>query len=72
MLRFGEVIAEYLVSGAPPALVTLRDRGVTVIPHGVTLSLAARTARYEPNRASHGVHPAAGCARNKQGARTRK
>ncbi|HEX6077399.1 MAG TPA: DUF692 domain-containing protein [Micromonosporaceae bacterium] len=40
-LRFTEVIAESLASsGAPPApLAALRERGVTVIPHGVRLSL---------------------------------
>lgn len=39
-LRFCEVIAESLPGGAIPApLVTLRERGVSVIPHGITLSL---------------------------------
>ncbi|MGH3767148.1 MAG: DUF692 domain-containing protein [Pseudonocardiaceae bacterium] len=39
-LRFSEVIAESLTGGAPPpALATLCERGVTVIPHGISLSL---------------------------------
>src|SRR5262249_26474165 len=39
-LRFCEVIAESLHGAAPPpALAALRDRGVTVIPHGISLSL---------------------------------
>jgi uncharacterized protein (UPF0276 family) len=39
-LRFCEVIAESLRGGAPPpALGVLRARGVTVIPHGISLSL---------------------------------
>jgi hypothetical protein len=39
-LRFTEVIAESVRPTAPfPALVELRSRGVTVIPHGVKLSL---------------------------------
>ncbi|GIJ74982.1 hypothetical protein Voc01_098990 [Virgisporangium ochraceum] len=39
-LRFTEVIAESVrPSDPPPALLALRERGVTVIPHGVKLSL---------------------------------
>ena len=39
-LRFTEVVAESVRPGAPPAaLLHLRERGVTVIPHGVKLSL---------------------------------
>jgi uncharacterized protein (UPF0276 family) len=39
-LRFCEVIAESLHGGTPPpALAALRARGVTVIPHGISLSL---------------------------------
>jgi uncharacterized protein (UPF0276 family) len=41
-LRFCEVIAESLPGGTPPPpLATLRGRGVTVIPHGITLSLGS-------------------------------
>lgn len=38
-LRFVEVIAESIASTEPPLLATLRGRGVTVVPHGVRLSL---------------------------------
>ncbi|MGQ0715896.1 MAG: DUF692 domain-containing protein [Pseudonocardiales bacterium] len=39
-LRFTEVVAETLTGGAlPEPLVQLRQRGVTVVPHGVRLSL---------------------------------
>ncbi|GAA3764578.1 DUF692 domain-containing protein [Plantactinospora mayteni] len=39
-LRFVEVIAESIpAAGPPPGLAELRERGVTVIPHGVRLSL---------------------------------
>lgn len=39
-LRFCEMIAESLRGGVPPpALAILRERGVTVIPHGISLSL---------------------------------
>ncbi len=52
-LRFCEVIAESLTGGAPPpALARLRERGVTVIPHGVTLSLGGAEA-VDPKRVAH-------------------
>lgn len=38
-LRFAEVVAESIHDEVPPALQQLLDRGVTVIPHGVRLSL---------------------------------
>jgi len=39
-LRFTEVVAEALPTGTPPAMLTaLRERGVTVVPHGTRLSL---------------------------------
>jgi uncharacterized protein (UPF0276 family) len=38
-LGFTEVIAESLHHGVPPALASLRDRGVRIVPHGVRLSL---------------------------------
>jgi uncharacterized protein (UPF0276 family) len=39
-LRFTEVIAESLTASEPPvALAALRQRGVTVIPHGIRLSI---------------------------------
>ena len=42
-LTFTEVVAENLEDSAvlPAALVALRDMGVTVVPHGVTLGLAS-------------------------------
>jgi uncharacterized protein (UPF0276 family) len=40
-LRFSEVVAESLHDGVPPALAALVDRGVTVVPHGVRLSLGS-------------------------------
>lgn len=52
-LRFCEVIAESLTGGRPPAaLAALRERGVAVIPHGVTLSLGSA----EPLAASRIAH----------------
>lgn len=38
-LRFTEVVAESLAGGVPAALAGLRERGVTVVPHGTRLSL---------------------------------
>ena len=39
-LRFAEVVAENLhPAHLPPTLTALRDRGVTVVPHGVSVSL---------------------------------
>jgi uncharacterized protein (UPF0276 family) len=52
-LRFCEVIAESLSRGhLPPALVTLRDRGMTLIPHGITLSLGG-VEPVAPKRVAH-------------------
>ncbi|PZG02739.1 DUF692 domain-containing protein [Micromonospora craterilacus] len=53
-LRFVEVIAEAVpVAGPPPdALVELRERGVTVVPHGVRLSLGG-VEPVEPARVAH-------------------
>ncbi|MDR7277967.1 DUF692 domain-containing protein [Catenuloplanes atrovinosus] len=50
-LRFTEVIAETVpVTGPlPPGLAELRERGVTVVPHGVRLSLGGATP-VEPDR----------------------
>lgn len=57
-LRFCEVIAESLRGGAPPpALAILRERGVTVIPHGISLSLGGA----EPVARKRVAH-LAGCA----------
>lgn len=38
-LRWVEVVAEGVMHGMPPALAQLRERGVTVVPHGVKLGL---------------------------------
>jgi uncharacterized protein len=52
-LRFCEVIAESLPGGAlPPALATLRNRGVVVIPHGISLSLGGAEP-LAPKRVAH-------------------
>ncbi len=55
-LRFCEVIAESLPAaslGSPPAaLDALRERGVTVVPHGVQLSLGGAEP-VEPTRVAH-------------------
>ena len=52
-LRFCEVIAESMTSGTPPAaLAALRERGVLVIPHGVTLSLGGAEP-LAPGRIAH-------------------
>jgi uncharacterized protein len=40
-LRWVEVVAESLAHGLPDGLAALRDRGVTVIPHGTRLSLGS-------------------------------
>jgi uncharacterized protein (UPF0276 family) len=50
-LRFTEVIAETLHHPAE-ALLALRDRGVTVIPHGVRLSLGGAEP-VDPDRVAH-------------------
>ncbi|GIJ77507.1 hypothetical protein SAMN05443287_11247 [Micromonospora phaseoli] len=53
-LRFVEVVAETVpIAGPPPAgLVELRERGVTVVPHGVRLSLGGAEP-VEPARVAH-------------------
>lgn len=52
-LRFTEIIAESVRPSAPPsALMALRERGVTVIPHGVKLSLGGAEP-VEPERVRH-------------------
>lgn len=52
-LRFTEVIAESVHPEHPPAdLLDLRDRGVTVIPHGIRLSLGG-TDPVDPERVAH-------------------
>lgn len=38
-LTWVEVVAESVMHGMPPALRQLRERGVTVVPHGVKLGL---------------------------------
>ncbi len=53
-LHFVEVIAESVPAAGPPpdALVELRQRGVTVVPHGVRLSLGGAEP-VEPARVAH-------------------
>lgn len=52
-LRFTEVVAESVHAGHPPrALLDLRDRGVAVVPHGVTLSLGGAEP-VDPGRIAH-------------------
>jgi uncharacterized protein (UPF0276 family) len=52
-LRFTEVVAESVrPSALPPALLALRERGVTVIPHGVKLSLGGAEP-VDPKRVRH-------------------
>jgi uncharacterized protein len=52
-LRFTEVIAESVHAGHPPeGLLELRERGVTVIPHGVRLSLGGADP-VDPARVAH-------------------
>jgi uncharacterized protein len=52
-LRFTEVIAESVrPSALNPALAALRDKGVTVIPHGVKLSLGGAEP-VDPKRVRH-------------------
>lgn len=48
-LGFSEVIAESVGSELSPALAALRERGVPVVPHGVSLGLAG-AARPDPDR----------------------
>ena len=56
-LRFTEVIAESLPSrgGAPPMLAALIERGVSVVPHGVRLSLGGAEP-VDPRRVAHLAH----------------
>jgi uncharacterized protein len=56
-LRFVEVVAESVSSPVPESLAALRDRGVTVIPHGVRLSLGGAEA-VDPHRVGHLVEAA--------------
>jgi uncharacterized protein (UPF0276 family) len=57
-LRFAEVVAESVHAGHPPeGLLALRDRGVTLVPHGVRLSLGGAEP-VDPQRLAH----LAGCA----------
>ena len=53
-LRFCEVVAEGVQTNAPltGALAALRDRGVTLVPHGVRLSLGGAEP-VEPSRVAH-------------------
>jgi uncharacterized protein len=53
-LRFVEVVAESLPGRgpAPDGLVALRERGVTVVPHGVRLSLGGAEP-VQPERVAH-------------------
>ncbi|HEX5596915.1 MAG TPA: DUF692 domain-containing protein [Micromonosporaceae bacterium] len=53
-LRFVEVIAESLAADGPlpPALTTLQQRGTTVVPHGVQLSLGSAEP-VDPARVDH-------------------
>ncbi|GID31876.1 DUF692 domain-containing protein [Paractinoplanes brasiliensis] len=53
-LRFAEVVAEsvHAHGDLPPGLRALLDRGVTVVPHGVRLSLGGAEA-VEPARVEH-------------------
>jgi uncharacterized protein len=53
-LRFAEVIAESLPrrGRVPEPLRELRERGVTVVPHGVKLSLGG-ASQVEPDRVAH-------------------
>jgi uncharacterized protein (UPF0276 family) len=52
-LRFAEVVAESVHAGHPPeGLLALRDRGVTVVPHGVRLSLGGAEP-VDPHRVAH-------------------
>lgn len=52
-LRFAEVIAESLpAKGLPAPLAALRERGVTIVPHGVKLSLGGAEP-IDPARLAH-------------------
>jgi uncharacterized protein (UPF0276 family) len=52
-LRFTEVVAETLTGGAlPQPLAQLRGRGVTVVPHGIRLSLGG-TEDLDQHRVAH-------------------
>lgn len=52
-LRFAEVVAESVhTPHPPPDLLALRDRGVTVVPHGVKLSLGGAEP-VDPARVAH-------------------
>jgi uncharacterized protein (UPF0276 family) len=51
-LRFTEAVAESLHHGVPDSLTELRKTGVTVVPHGVKLSLGGAEP-VDPQRVSH-------------------
>jgi uncharacterized protein (UPF0276 family) len=51
-LRFAEVVAESVHGDLPYGLAALLDRGVTVVPHGVRLSLGGAEP-VEPHRVEH-------------------
>jgi len=53
-LGFVEITAENISSTAavPPALQSLRDRGVRIVPHGISLSLGG-AERPDPHRLAH-------------------
>lgn len=51
-LGFCEVIAETLAHGVPDELAALRDRGIPVVPHGVSLSLGGAEP-VAPERVAH-------------------
>lgn len=52
-LRFTEVVAESVrPANPPPALLALKERGVTVIPHGVRLNLGGAEP-VDPGRVAH-------------------
>ncbi|WP_084505258.1 DUF692 domain-containing protein [Nocardia harenae] len=56
-LGFCEVIAETVAHGVPDELAALRDRGVPVVPHGVSLSLGGAEP-VSPERVAHLAHSA--------------
>jgi uncharacterized protein len=57
-LRFVEVVAESVSGEVPESLAALRERGVTVIPHGVRLSLGGAEP-VDPHRVGHLAEAAA-------------
>lgn len=57
-LTWVEVVAESVMHGMPPALRELRERGVTVVPHGVKLGLGDAEG-LDADRVAHFVGTAA-------------